>query len=447
MAGIRTLRFHRRGFLGSLAAASAAGALRIRADEPPPVTRPRATSGDTVEPNWTERLTVTVGQQRADLVGADHRVLQAAVDYVARLGGGTVRVLPGCYRLRNAVYLHSKVRLLGSGPETVLVKEPSITTKLAANSDWYDQEITLADAKGFRLGDGVCLQTRNPHTGALTVCKRTLVARDGNRFRLDRALRENFWLQGNTTVSTLFPLLSGEEISDVSVENLTLDGARAQNEHLDGNYAGCIFCQDCARLTFRDLVARNNHGDGISWQICHDVRVEGCHCHDNADLGLHPGSGSQRPVIRRNRLERNGTGLFFCWGVRYGLAEANQIEDNREYGINIGHCDTDNLVLGNTVRRSGKVGVLFRAEGDRRFAPHRNRLLRNRIEDSGPDDGVAVDVQGEVEGLLISGNEIVETRGPQRRIGIRLGAKARDIQLADNRIRGCATEVADLRNK
>ena len=128
-------------------------------------------------------------------------------------------------------------------------------------------------------------------------------------------------------------------------------------------------------------------------------------------------------MIRGNHLERNGTGLFFCWGVKYGLAEGNRIEDNRQYGISIGHCDTDNLIVDNTVRRSGKVGVLFRADGQHPFAPHRNRLLRNRIEDSGPDDGVAVDVQGEVEGLVISGNEIVETRGPQRRIGIRVGAQ------------------------
>ena len=143
----------------------------------------------------------------------------------------------------------------------------------------------------------------------------------------------------------------------------------------------------------------------------------------------------------------NGTGLFFCWGVKYGLAEANRIEQSGQYGISIGHRDTDNLIVNNTVCRSGKVGVLFRIDGDKPFAPHRNRLLRNRIQDSGPDDGVAVDVQGEVEGLTISGNEIAETRGPQRRIGIRIGAKARDIQLADNRIRGCAVEVADLRKR
>jgi hypothetical protein len=83
------------------------------------------------------------------------------------------------------------------------------------------------------------------------------------------------------------------------------------------------------------------NGDGISFQICHDVVVENCNCHDNSNLGLHPGSGSQRPVIRGNRLERNDLGLFWCWGVKFGLAENNKIDANRRYGISIGHNDTD----------------------------------------------------------------------------------------------------------
>ena len=67
------------------------------------------------------------------------------MDYVTRLGGGTVKILPGTYRLRNSVFLASKVRIVGSGEDSILIKEPSATTKLAADSDWYDQEITLAD--------------------------------------------------------------------------------------------------------------------------------------------------------------------------------------------------------------------------------------------------------------------------------------------------------------
>ena len=84
----------------------AALATVVNATERPIVSKPRATAGDTaVEPDWSQRLTITVGADKAELVGASDRVLQAAVDYVARLGGGTVRIMPGTYRLRNAVYL------------------------------------------------------------------------------------------------------------------------------------------------------------------------------------------------------------------------------------------------------------------------------------------------------------------------------------------------------
>lgn len=438
---------HRRRFLQSAAGLLAASSACL-ADDRPPVTVPRATSGDAVEPNWAERLTVTVGPRDAQLVGTDDKVIQAAVDYVARLGGGTVHIRPGTYRLRNAVYLASGVRLLGSGADSVLVKEPSRTTRLAADSDWYDQEITLTDASGFQVGDGVCLQARNLDAGnSLTVAKRTLVARSGNRFKLDRALRENFWQKGDATVSSLFPILSGDNIRDVVLENLTLDGNRAKNDNLNGNYAGCIFLQDCNRITIRRVNAHRYNGDGISWQICHDVVVEECHSHDNAGLGLHPGSGSQRPVIRNNRLENNDIGLFFCWGVKYGLAEKNRIVGSGSYGISIGHRDTDNLVRDNDVVSSGKVGVLFRPERGKGYAPHRNRFENNRIHDSGGDAGIAVDIQGEVEAVTLTKNELRETRRPMARVGVRIGAQTGQVNLSDNRIEGFAVPVADLRKR
>ncbi len=349
------VRPNRRGFLhASLSLLAWPACSSLLADDRPPVTRPRATSGDAaVEPNWDERLTITVGPAKADLTGTTEKVLQAAVDYVARLGGGTVRVLPGTYRLRNAVYLRSQVRILGSGADSILIKEPSVATKLAEDSDWYDQEITLDDATGFQVGDGVCLRTKNPHNGGVNVAKRTLVARSGNRFKLDRALRENFWVMGEAKASTLFPILSGDEISDVVIENITLDGNKDNNENLDGNYAGCIFLQDCSRFT-------------------------------------------------------------------------------------------DNLIRDNDVLRSGKVGVLFRPERGKAFAPHRNRLESNRITDSGGQDGIAVDVQGQTESVTIAKNSIRETRDPMARIGVRVGAETRDVKLVENQIEGFAVAVQEM---
>jgi hypothetical protein len=326
----------------------------------------------------------------------------------------------------------------------VLVKEPSATTKLAEDSDWYDQEITLADPAGFEVGDGICLRARASHKTADDIAKRTLVARTGSRFKLDRPLRENFWRIGNATASTLFPLVTGEFITDIAIENLVLDGNRTNNANLDGNYAGCIWLQDCSRIVIRGVTARNYNGDGISWQICHDVTVENCVSENNAQLGLHPGSGSQRPVIRNNRIVGNDIGIFFCWGVKYGLADQNHLENNR-VGVSIGHRDTDNLVTRNNILRSGEIGLLFRPENGKDFAGHRNRIEENRIVDTGGTNSVAVDIQGGTESILLRANQIEETRGAAGRIAVRLGPETRDIQLETNRITGFAIEVQQLK--
>ncbi len=441
--------FSRRGWLQTALAGSVLCAFgrSAAAAEDPPVTNPRATDGDSrFEPAWDERLTLTVGPREADLVGHDDKVIQAALDYVARRGGGTVQLLPGTYTLRASVFLPSGIRLLGSGPDTILTKIASTTVPLRDDSDWYDQEITLSDSRAFRVGDSVLLRSKNPHDGGATVIKRTLIARSGDRFKLNDGLRENLWLSGTPTCSSLFPLLTSEHEADVVIEHLTLDGNLANNEHLDGNYGGCIFLQDCNRFTIRRVEARNNHGDGISFQICHDVVVDDCHSHHNSDLGVHPGSGSQRPRVTACRLEHNRIGLFWCWGVKYGLAERNQIADNRDYGISIGHNDTDNVMNENQVARSGKIGILFRDEArGRDFWPNRNTLERNRVVDSGGDEGIAIDVQGKTRELVLTHNVLEETRAPAARVGIRIAAQCGPLTLADNQLTGFATPLDDRR--
>ena len=437
----------RRQFLGSVPAVLAGRGAFAAEEEPnaPEVTNPRATSGDPVGPKWESGIEITVGPQKADLVGTDHKVIQAAVDYAARWGGGTVRILPGTYRLRNAVYLRSQVRIVGSGAESVLIKEPSVKTKLAQNSDWYDQEVTLEDAKGFEVGDGVVLRTRNPNNGSFDTFKRTLIARSGNRFKLDQMLVENFWTREGATAATLFALFDGMRVSDVAIENITLDGNRANNENLNGNYVGCIFLRESNRIRMREVTARNFNGDGISWQVCHDVRVENCISQDHAGFGVHPGSGAQRTVVVKCRLERNDIGFFFCWGVKWGLCEKNIILDNRRFGVSVGHNDTDNLIRKNDIRRSGQVGVLFRQEHGPTFSPSRNRLEENLIVDSGNEKGFGVRVDGQTKSVEIARNEIRETRGAEARVGVRIDKETQDIRLTGNTIEGFAHAVVDLR--
>lgn len=438
---------NRRGFLLEAGLVTAAALTPAVAADLPRVTNPRSTDGDDrFEPNWDERFSLTVGAQDGDLMGKDDRVLQAAVDYVARMGGGTVRLLPGTFTLRNAVFLPSRLRLLGSGPETVITRIPSERVKIDDDSNWFDQEITLAKPGGFRVGDGVVLQAKNSDNGGATVIKRTLVARSGNRFKLDDGLRENVWLRGEPTCASLFPLLTSERTSDVLIENLTLDGNRANCENFNGNYGGGVFIQDCNRYSFRKLHVRNYNGDGISFQICHDVVVEDTHCENNMDLGIHAGSGSQRPLMRNNRMDRNGIGLFWCWGVRFGLAEGNRISHSTNYGISIGHCDTDNVMRGNEVRESGKVGILFRDENrGRDFWANRNIVEKNVIVNSGGGEGVAIDIQGKTKDVKLIGNTLQEMRAPMKRVGVRVAAPVERLEMEGNRIEGFASPLVDHR--
>lgn len=305
------------------------GAGLARADDLPKNTNPQAISGDSVESDWEQRLTLTVGPEKADIVGATDRVIQAAVDYIARRGGGTVRVLPGIYRLRNSIFLQSKVRLVGSGTDSVLFKEPSVTTKLIVDGDHWHQEITLADPKGFQVGDGVRLVSKDPYGKGINIIQRTLIAARGNRFKLDRRLEERFHLEGDPKIATNFPLLQCTSVADVVIENITVDGNKANNEMIDkGAFDdGSIRLDECNRITVRDVTVRNFYCDGIVWGISHDVLVENCHLHDGVRLALHSGSGSQRSVVRGNRVQRSREGIYFCWGAQHGLYEKNVIED------------------------------------------------------------------------------------------------------------------------
>ena len=393
-------------------------------------------------------LSMTVGRGDGQINGSDDRAIQAGIDYLAALGGGTLKLLPGTYHLNNAIYLRSNIRIEGSGDETVLIKNPSVSTLLAVDSDWYDSDVTLTESDGFEVGYGVCLRAKTPHHGGSNVIKRTIIAKEGNRLWLDRSLEKNFWADHEARISTLFPILSGEHICDVEIRNLVLDGNRSNNGHLDGNYAGCIFMQDCERIQINNVEARNYNGDGISWQICHDVAVTNCRSLYNADLGLHPGSGSQRPIMQDNHLEGNRLGLFFCWGVKHGVAENNQILNNRQYGISIGHRDTDNIIRRNRIEGSGEIGIIFRNEPNEGRSPHRNVVENNRIVNSGSDkDGIGVDIQGETRSITIRGNQITEMRKGGEHIGVQIGKKTAKILLEKNEFSGLAVGVRDLRGK
>jgi len=335
--------------------------------------------------------TVTVGINEGMFRGADHFAIQSAVDYVAQQGGGTVHILPGKYILRNAIFLPSFVTLMGSGNETIFKKQDSTTVALAEDCDWYSRSVAVEDASNFAVGDGITLSSQRIDEGkSLQIALHTITGIEGNRLYLDSIARMNHWIDFDAKITSTHSLIDAQKVHGFAIKNLRLAGNRDKNERLDGNYGAAIFMQECENVEIRNVTIDDFNGDGISWQIVHDVLVENCNISNMAVLGLHPGSGSQRPVMRNNKIRNCDVGIFWCWGVCNGIAENNHITGSKKHGISTGHRDNDNILRGNTISGSGEAEIYFRPERSADHTSNRVLIEDNIIESSADVPGISV---------------------------------------------------------
>lgn len=391
-----------------------------------------------------QRAEIRVGIDDGDLRGDDHRALQAAVDYVAQLGGGTVRIGPGRFLMRNALRLRDRVNVIGVPGETILAACNGFTSNLTADGDANERQISVADSSGFRVGDGVAIQDRT--SGGFEVTTATLMSQSGPAtFQLSAPLYLDYLVSRQATAKLVFPVVGGWNVKDVRVEGLTIDGNRERAELLNGCRGGGIFLFECEQVTIRNCVVRGYAGDGISFQVSSHVTVEDCLAENNGGLGIHPGSGSQHPIVRRNRSRGNGSdGLYVCWRVKHGLFEDNEIRGNKRAGISIGHKDTDNLFRGNIIVENLGAGVLFRNESEAMGA-HRNVFENNRILDNareGSAAGAAIVIQGPHHDLVFRDNQIGNSAaGDKAAVGIRISPEARNLQAAVEQFINVATPI------
>jgi len=394
----------------------------------------------------TTRPRVTVGVRDADIIGADHRALQAAVDYIARLGGGTVEIGAGEFHMRDSLHLRSQVTVRGQGPQTVLRKAASASSPLEIDGDYGEEQITLKSPTGFQVGDGVAIWDKNANGFHATVAR--LTGQNGNTFSVSLPLNADCMVSDGAQAATVFPVISGYQLEGVRIEAVTIEGNKDQNVALNGCRGGGIFLYRCPGAVISQCTVRRYHGDGISFQQCNDLQVLGCVSEENASLGIHPGSGSQRPQVRGCTARGNGEdGLFLCWRVKHGTFEDNMLAGNGRFGISIGHKDTDNLVRGNRVIGNREDGICFRNETEG-MAGHRNRIENNLIENNGVARTVAgIRVRGETRDLVFTGNTIRDTRPATDRrqtVGILLEEKVGPVRMEGNTI-DTAMPVEDAR--
>ncbi len=375
---------------------------------------------------------VTVGHKDADMVGSDNRVLQAAVDYVAGLGGGTVEIGEGEYLMRDSLHLRPNVTVRGMKDKTILRKAAGAVSALAIDGDFGEEQITVRDPNGFSPGCGVAIWDKNAGGFHTTVGR--ITGQTASTFSISTPLMADCMVDGGAKAATVFPVVSAYDTEGVRIENLTIEGNKEANVSLNGCRGAGIFLYRAFGTIISGCTVRNYNGDGISFQQSNDVTVTDCVSEDNAALGIHPGSGSQRPTVRHCTARRNGSdGLFLCWRVRHGVFEDNLLEENGQFGISIGHKDSDNLLRRNTVRLNKQHGVFFRNES-LGMAPHRNRLEENTIENNG---GAEIRIRGEVNDLTFVRNTIRDNRQSNSEgadVGILIEERAGKLDLQDNAI-------------
>lgn len=235
-------------------------------------------------------LTITVGPgEDATIRGQDNVALQAAVDYVAGVGGGEVHIQPGTYAMHDSLHLRSHVTVCGSGEDTVLRKPPSARSALSTDIVYGHWDVSLAQPDLFRPGMGVYIYDDAVGGFARTVA--TLLYRDGDRFGISKPLEFDYCRHRNAVVVSVYPIISAYDVEDAGLFSLFIEGNETENENMDGCRGAGIFLLGCCDVTLGEVTVQNFNGDGVSFQQCYDLLLEDVRCLGNVGTGFHPGSG------------------------------------------------------------------------------------------------------------------------------------------------------------
>src|SRR4051812_27974334 len=196
------------------------------------------------------RVAIDVGQQSGAIRGEDGRAIQAAIDYAAGLGGGTVRVGEGRYALRTCLTLRNGVRLIGSGEKTVLVLDEGFRTTLSVDGDANQRQITVADGSGLSIGDRVLIGDDHQPSG-FELTSAQIVGREGaSTFLISEPLRDDCMVQRHAWVERNTPAIGGWGVRDAAIEGFTIEGnvGNTSCAKRDGCRHGGIYLFECENI-------------------------------------------------------------------------------------------------------------------------------------------------------------------------------------------------------
>ncbi|MBN1820617.1 MAG: right-handed parallel beta-helix repeat-containing protein [Prolixibacteraceae bacterium] len=337
-----------------------------------------------VSPRVAERE-ITVGGPDADISGFNNLSIQFAIDAVAKTGG-TVKLNPGLYKIIAPVQMKSNVKLIGSGKETILKKEPGVQTNFTIDADFGELKLTVENSDGFEIGMKVQV-TDDENSSCWNVSTAYITDIVDNLIYIDKGLIRDYRSDKNGLISNASSVIEVIDAENASILNLTVDGNREENYFADGcNSAGILILRS-KKVTIDNVHVKDFNGEGISWQITENVTIRNSEVSGSGNTGLHPGTGSPFSTIENNNVHNNDMdGLFICWRVYQSRVVGNNFYNNGRFGICTGHKDTDVIFEGNHIFENKSDGVNLRGERENN-APHRNTFLKNTIENNGTDGG------------------------------------------------------------
>jgi parallel beta-helix repeat protein len=390
-----------------------------------------------------EQRILNIGSKSGDLTGSSNLVIQAAIDYLSYLGGGTVKIAEGSYDVEAAIHLRSNVHLEGVPGKTILRKCAEIISPLIADADLHEKQVSVKYPGFFQVGHSITISI-NGKSLLFGDTVATIVGKEGSILYLDKQLNATILLHDGGIVFTNFPVISGYDCENIEIRNITIDGNKTNNSFVNGCRNAGIYLFEARKVLFEDCLVHSYNGDGISYQGSSDIVVSKCEILNNNGKGIHPGSGAKRTHIDKCHVAYNSLdGIFICWRVQHSVIEHCTSDHNGMSGLSIGHKDTHNVIRHNQFVNNKYYGIFFRNEPDPMGA-NDNLVEHNQIKDNGSDEMgyVGIRIRGFTRDLKIRHNLISFVDAPaDQTIGVCMEEHTSDIQLENNEFIGCRKQT------
>lgn len=364
--------------------------------------------------------------------------IQVIIDEVGKAGGGEV-VLPAMELvLDRGLILRSGVELCGQGEQTVLVKGPGKVYPLSGYHNYGMCDVPLVAAEGLEVGMTVSVHDGRSHGGFMETFA-TITWIDGDWVGLDHGIEMDYYADKEPCLTTVYPLVFAHYIQDAAVRNMRLEGNRAANEKaMGGCRGGAVYFGNSRGIEITGIRERDFWGEGLSFQMCRDVKIIDCAFDENTGNGLHPGAGSTNVLFERCAGTGNGrSGFFFCVRANHITVRDCSFRDNA-LGISLGTRDCYNLIENCRMEGNRGAGVLVR-QTPKPTEVHSCRVQKCQIKGNARVEGQGqVEVTSDARDLVFVENEV---GGERDKPGVFVEQTARSIYLSDNVFTDCKVEV------